>query len=105
MSLGMPWGLFKHYWVLFILVLTVFSTVILLGFTRTLSSIVDAAANPAASTADLHAMGAGLNHAVGALVVLLIILGLSVYKTQGLTRYSWCKPQEKRNKPRKLTNN
>ncbi len=30
MSLGTPWGLFRHYWVLITLVLTILSTVVLL---------------------------------------------------------------------------
>lgn len=105
MSLGTPWGLLKHYWILFKLMLTVFATVILLVFTKTLSGMVEAAGDQTTSLADLRAMGAGMGHAVGALVVLLIILGLSVYMPQGLTRYGWRKQQEKRNKPRKRTNN
>jgi hypothetical protein len=43
MSLGTPWGLFRHYWVLITLVLTVFATVILLLHMPTVSSLADAA--------------------------------------------------------------
>ncbi|MGM0867506.1 MAG: DUF2269 domain-containing protein [Bacillota bacterium] len=96
MSLGTSWGLFRHYWVIFKLLLTVFATIILLGFTQTLSGMISVAANPTTSIADLRAMGAGMNHAVGALVVLLLITILSVYKPRGMTRYGWRKQQEKR---------
>lgn len=96
MSLGTPWGLFRHYWVIFKLLLTVFATVILIGFTRTLSGMVGVAKDPTISITALREMGAGMSHAVGAVVVLLVIMFLSVYKPQGMTRYGWYKQQEKR---------
>jgi hypothetical protein len=94
-ALGTPWGLFRHYWVVFKLLLTVVATIILMGFTQTLSGMVDAAADPTTSISDLRAMGAGINHAVGGLVVLLLIMILSVFKPRGMTRYGWRKQQEK----------
>jgi uncharacterized membrane protein len=97
MSLGTPWGLFRHYWVIFKLLLTVFATIILLGFTQTLTSMVGLAADPTTSISDLRSMGAGMNHAVGGLVVLLLIMILSVYKPRGITRYGWLKQQKKHN--------
>ncbi len=97
MSLGTPWGLFRHYWVIFKLMLTVLATIILLGFTQSISGMVGVAADPKTSLTVLRAMGAGMNHAVGALVVLLVITTLSVYKPRGITRYGWRKQQEKRN--------
>jgi hypothetical protein len=36
-SLGTPWGVFRHYWVLFKLLLTVFATIILLLHMPTIS--------------------------------------------------------------------
>src|SRR6266566_8954583 len=39
MSLGTPWGLFRHYWVLISLVLTILSTVVLLLHMPTVSSL------------------------------------------------------------------
>lgn len=96
-SLVTPWGLFRHYWVIFKLALTVFATVILLGFTQTLSYMVGQAADPTTSIADLRALGAGMSHAIGALVVLLVALILSVYKPRGMTRYGWRKQHEERN--------
>src|SRR5436309_6431030 len=43
MSLGTPWGLFRHYWVLISLVLTIFSAVILLLHMPTVSSLAGVA--------------------------------------------------------------
>lgn len=97
MSLGTPWGLFRHYWVIFKLMLTVLATIILLGFTQSISGMVGVAADTKTSLTVLRAMGAGMNHAIGALVVLLVITTLSVYKPRGITRYGWRKQQEKRN--------
>ncbi|MEW9671586.1 DUF2269 domain-containing protein [Ammoniphilus sp. 3BR4] len=95
MSLGTSWGLFRHYWVVFKLLLTVFATVILLGFTQTLNSMVAVASDPTTSIIELRAMGAGLGHAVGALIVLLVITILSVYKPRGITPYGWRKLHER----------
>src|SRR5829696_1326299 len=39
MSLGTPWGLFRHYWVLITLVLTTLSTVVLLVHMPTVSAL------------------------------------------------------------------
>lgn len=96
MSLGTPWGLFRHYWVLFKLLLTILAAKVLLGFTQTMNSMVDIASDPTTSIAVLRAMGAGMAHAVGALVVLLLIMILSVYKPRGMTRYGWRKQHEQR---------
>jgi hypothetical protein len=41
MSLGTPWGLFRHYWVLVKFLITVVAALILFGFTQTLSSLGD----------------------------------------------------------------
>lgn len=97
MSLCTPWGIFQHYWVIFKLFLTVIATIILLGFTQTIRSMVVMASDQATSILSLREIGAGMNHAVGALVVLFLIMILSVYKPRGLTRYGWRKQQVKRN--------
>ena len=44
MSLGTQWGLFRHYWVLFSLVLTILATVVLLVHMQTVSSFAGVAA-------------------------------------------------------------
>jgi hypothetical protein len=94
MSLITPWGLFRHYWVLIALVLTVFATVILLLHMPTVSSLADVARK--ADGAALYRLGGDLFHPGVGLVVLLAITVLNVYKPRGLTRYGWRKQQEQR---------
>ncbi len=95
-SLGTKWGLFRHYWVLISLILTIFATVVLLSETRTIGFFADLAANPATSGDDLRGLGNTLFHSIGAVVVLLVIMVLNVYKPRGLTPYGWRKQQEQR---------
>ena len=94
MSLGTSWGLFRHYWVLISLVLTVFSTIILLLHMPTVSVLADMA--QAADSGHLAELGGDLLHPGVGLVVLLVITGLNVYKPRGLTPYGWRKQQERR---------
>jgi len=96
MSLGTRWGLFRHYWVLISLLLTIIATVVLLVETQTIGYFADMAADPATSGDDLRALGSTLVHSVGGTVVLLVILVLNVYKPRGMTRYGWRKQQEQR---------
>jgi hypothetical protein len=100
MSVGTTWGLFRHYWVLISLLLTIFATAVLLVETRTIRHFADIAADPTTSGEDLRALGGTLVHSVGGSVVLLVILMLNVYKPQGMTRYGWRKQQEERRKRR-----
>jgi hypothetical protein len=96
MSLGTKWGLFRHYWVLTSLLLTVIATVVLLVEMQTISYFADIAADPTTSSDDLRALGSTLVHSVGGTVVLLVILVLNVYKPRGMTRYGWRKQAERR---------
>ncbi len=96
MSLGTKWGLFRHYWVLISLLLTVIATVVLLVETQTIGYFADIAADPTTSSEDLRSLGSTLVHSVGGTVVLIVILVLNVYKPRGMTRYGWCKQQEQR---------
>ena len=84
-SLGTPWGLLRHYWVVAKLLLTVFAVTILLLETRTIGHLADAAA----SAADPRRLPGTLVHSAGGLVVLLVITVLSVFKPRGLTGYGW----------------
>src|SRR5918996_1493965 len=56
-SLGTPWGVFRHYWVLITLVLTIFATVVLLLHMPTVSSAADVARE--AEGAGLGGVGGG----------------------------------------------
>src|SRR5215207_3299424 len=96
MSVGTKWGLFRHYWVLISLLLTVIATVVLLVETQTISYFADVATDPTTSGDDLRALGNTLVHSVGGTVMLLVILVLNVYKPRGMTRYGWRKQDQQR---------
>jgi len=96
MSLGTRWGLFRHYWVLISLLLTIIATAVLVVETQTISYFAGIAADPTTSDDDLRALGSTLVHSVGGTVVLLVILVLNVYKPRGMTRYGWRKQDERR---------
>jgi hypothetical protein len=93
-ALGTPWGLFRHYWVVMKLLLTLVATSILLQEAQAISYMAKASA----SSADPRP--GSLLHSVGGFVVLLITATLSVFKPRGLTRYGWRKQQQQRNSPR-----
>ena len=93
-SLGTPWGLFRHYWVLFKLLLTVLATIVLLLNTRTVSFLAGVAAETESAVPGALA-GQILHAGVGSLV-LLVATALAVNKPRGLTPYGWRKQQELR---------
>jgi hypothetical protein len=97
MSLGTPWGLFRHYWVLISLVLTTISVVILLLHMPTVSNL--AAIAQSADRAKLAGLGGDLFHPGVGLLVLLVIQVLNVYKPRGITPYGWRKQQAQRLAP------
>jgi hypothetical protein len=94
MALGTKWGLFRHYWVLFSLVLTILATVVLLLHMPTVSLLADVARE--AEGARLEGLGGDLLHPGLGLVVLLVIQVMNVYKPQGMTRYGQRKQNEQR---------
>jgi hypothetical protein len=88
-SLGTPWGLFRHYWVLVKLLLTVLAAVVLLVKMELIGDAARLAAETTLSRADLRAAGIQLVvHAVGGLLVLFVPAVLSVYKPPGVTWYA-----------------
>lgn len=97
-GLGTTWGLFRHYWVVVKLVLTLVATAVLLLYTQTLDHMAGLAAAPAAASGNLEGLRSASPaiHAGGALLVLLAAAALSVYKPRGLTRRGWRKQQELR---------
>jgi hypothetical protein len=86
MSLGTTWGLFRHYWVLFKLLINVFATIILLTYMETFSFMAGVAADPSGDLA-LVRNASPMLHAVLALLVLLVATVLAVYKPRGVTPY------------------
>ena len=95
MSLGTPWGLFRHYWVLIKFLITVASALILFMYTRTLSHLGDLARDTRLSINDLR-NPSPVVHAGLALLALLVTTTLSVYKPPGMTRYGQRKQREQR---------
>jgi hypothetical protein len=94
MSLGTSWGLFRHYWVLITLALTILCTVVLLLHMPTVSSLAGVARE--ADGAGLSEFGGDLLHPGVGLLVLLVITVLNVYKPRGVTPYGWRKQREER---------
>jgi len=84
-ALGTAWGLFRHYWVIFKLLIAVFATVVLLMYTQTVGSLADVAAEGA----DLREVRGPtfVLHSGAALLLLLMATALAVYKPQGMTRF------------------
>jgi hypothetical protein len=99
-SLGTPWGLFRHYWVLFSFMLTVLATVVLLDHMQTVNFFAGIAAEMnSADVGELRgALWGELLHAGVGLLVLLVIQVLNVYKPRGLTPLGWRKQQAERRK-------
>ena len=81
-----PWGVIRHYWVVFKLAITVFATIVLLLYLETFRSVADTAADPGAELASVQNVSPVL-HAAGALVLLLAATVLSEFKPRGLTLF------------------
>ena len=96
MSMGTPWGLFRHYWVFFKFLLTIVATIILLLNMETVSYFAEVSAN--SKSIELVGMRGELIHAGGGFLVLLVTTILSIYKPRGLTRYGLRKQRQQRNK-------
>lgn len=100
-SLGTPWGLFRHYWVVVKLLVTVFATSILLIKLKLIGYAAGLASMATLPRAELRQVGMELAvHATGGLLVLLLPMVLSVYKPRGLTSFGVRKQQEARVAPR-----
>jgi hypothetical protein len=89
-SLGTPWGLFRHYWVVAKLVLNVAVLIVLLLQLPVLHLLARAAAEGTIAAPALRLLRfSPVVHAGAGLAVLLLPLLLSIYKPRGLTRYGW----------------
>ncbi|MFI2433286.1 hypothetical protein [Streptomyces sp. NPDC018693] len=96
-SLGTPWGLLRHYWVLAKLVLTIVATFLLLLHMQVVEKVADMAAGTPLSGSDLEGMKVQLVFdAAAAVAVLLTTTALSIYKPRGITRYGWRVQQDQR---------
>jgi hypothetical protein len=88
-SLGTEWGLFRHYWVLTKLILTVIGTIILVVHMRTVSRVADTAIETLFARGDFELVRTQLLvHAAGGLLILLTATVLSIFKPWGRTKIS-----------------
>jgi uncharacterized membrane protein len=95
-GLGTQWGLFRHYWVVFKLLLSVVATIVLVLNTRTVTALAGhAAETESVGTSGLHGQ---LLHSGGGVVVLLVTTTLAVYKPRGMTRYGRRRQREERSR-------
>lgn len=96
-SLGTTWGLFRHYWVVAKVVITVPSTLLLLLHMQPIGRLALVAAETTLSGADLRGMRIEVVvQACAALLALLVATLLSVYKPRGMTRVGWRDQYEER---------
>jgi hypothetical protein len=86
LSLGTTWGLFRHYWVLVKLGITVFATVILMIYMGTFRQMAGVAADPVVDVR-LVRNPSPLVHSVLALILLVVATLLGIYKPFGETPY------------------
>lgn len=87
-SLGTPWGLFRHYWVVFKLLITVVATGILLIYLDTFARLAAVAGDPS-SALEVVRNASPILHAALALLGLFAAVILAIYKPRGMTRYGW----------------
>jgi len=95
LSLGTTWGLFRHYWVVLKLGITVFATVILLSYMGTFRQMAGVAADPVMDLAAVR-NASPIVHAILALILLVAATVLGVYKPFGLTDYGKRKLDDRR---------
>jgi hypothetical protein len=89
-ALGTVWGLFRHYWVLFKLVLTTLATALLLLHLQPVGWVADRASTMDLAPTDMAGLRVQLvGDAAAAVVVLLVATVLSIYKPRGLTPYGY----------------
>ena len=86
LSVGTSWGLFRHYWVVLKLGITVFATVILLIYMGTFRQMAGVAADPVVNL-EVVRNASPIVHSILALILLIAATVLGVYKPFGITPY------------------
>ena len=87
-SLGTTWGLFRHYWVLVKLLITIVATVLLLVHMQPVGHLARVVAETTLASGELAGLRLQLVADAGAaLLALLVTTALSVYKPRGITPY------------------
>jgi hypothetical protein len=97
-SLGSIWGLFRHYWVLFKLLINVVATIVLLLYMQTLDYLADVAAAATLSSSEPRGLRSPspVLHAGAALLLLFVATTLAIHKPRGMTRYGQRKQHQQR---------
>ena len=96
-SLGTAWGVFRHYWVVVKVFLTVITAAVLLVHTQPVGTLAHVAVTGTVTDPSLRELRVQLIAASAAgLLVLLVATFLSIYKPRGLTPYGWRKQQAER---------
>lgn len=95
-SLGTAWGLFRNYWVIAKLALTLIGTGLLFLHTSVISEVADASRSSALPATFRSLRIQMVADGVAAVVLLVVTTGLSVYKPRGLTPYGWRKQRAER---------
>ena len=97
LSLGTPWGLFRHYWILAKLAITILCTIIMQLHMQPINQLAVTAANTTVLSGSLRNLQVQMVVASSAaLVALLTALALAVYKPRGMTPYGWRMQYEER---------
>jgi hypothetical protein len=96
-SVGTPWGLFRHWWVLAKFLLISSATIVLLMHMQAVTRMSGFASEITLSSTDFRALRIQLLvHAAGGLLVLIAATVVSVYKPWGMTPYGRRKHHERR---------
>lgn len=94
LSLGTPWGLFRHYWILAKLVITILCTIIMQLHVQPIIHLAHVT-NMAIINTDIQRMQVQMVIASSAALVALVVATiLAVYKPKGMTPYGWRKQYE-----------
>ena len=94
-ALGTTWGLFRHFWIVAKLVITIPATLVLLLHMQPIGHLARVVEETTLTRGDLAGLRVQLvADACAAMVVLLMATTLSVYKPWGMTRYGRRKQHE-----------
>jgi hypothetical protein len=88
-SLGTAWGLFKHYWIIFKLLINLGAAGVLLLYMQTLGFLAELASGESPSNEDIALLRSPsvTLHSALAFLLLLTATVLAVYKPRGMTAY------------------
>jgi hypothetical protein len=86
-SVGTPWGLFRHYWVVIKLFVTAFSTIILMIHMRPIGALASAATKGNLDSTLRSSQELMVTASAIAVLALIVLTALSVFKPRGVIAY------------------